>query len=79
MSSFYIRKDGQIQKPSDLICCKYRGAGVDCSKTDYADGKCKNCGWNPLVESKRRSKIPKRIRKTLTRWGTVCYDEKDSL
>ena len=39
------------------IPCKFRGAAVECPKSDFRIGLCETCGWNPLVEADRKVRV----------------------
>ena len=57
MKSFRFSENGTIINPRDLISCKFRGAAVNCSASDFAAGACATCGWNPLVEAEREARL----------------------
>lgn len=56
MSGIHITENGLYRRPdsSKIVSCKFRGKNVECTIAECEADYCKVCGWNPLVEAKRK-------------------------
>lgn len=52
-------ESGKIVRPDvdEIVSCRFRGRWIECTRAECRRNACDNCGWNPMVETKRIAKM----------------------
>lgn len=59
ISDKWIYDCGHLRKANSAEThpCLFRGPTIECPKEEFNTEKCDSCGWNPIVEQKRKEKM----------------------